>query len=265
MAISKSLLTFIFTLSAFTLFAQKKLSAKEIVDKCIHSVVTIYLGKGDDLIGKASGVIISNKGYLVTNFHVLKGLLESNAEIAFIKDEDGKFESLGELVCYWEAEDLAIFKMGRKYYQGIDIAEGNELGKGSKVFTISSPDYLDNTISEGLVSNLLYKKDRYPDIYTRIVTNADFTHGSSGGAMIDEYGNLVGILVGGEASENGARANINYAIPILFLNALINTSECDIEKDVFRSKSTNNNGNQQEEEDRKPRGLKPNPGEVNPD
>lgn len=238
-----------------------KLSSEEIFKKCEKSVVTIYFGKNNEFKGSASGVFVSNKGYLVTNYHVLEGIIKADADFAFIKNED-KFESLGKLICWLEKADLAIFKINPSKFPGLKIDDNNTLRVGSKVYTISSPIGIENTFSEGIVSKLQCEIPSLPKLYTKIHTTATYTHGSSGGALLNEYGELVGILQGGDETKDGARANINWAIPIALLRHLIESSECDIEKDPFKYDPTIENSKQNIPKVETPKGLEINPGEV---
>lgn len=258
----------VFVFIPFRSFSQsRKLSSEEIFKLCSKSVVTIYIVKDKDYIGTASGVFISNRGYLVTNFHVLQGILESEADYAFIKNEE-KYESIGKLLCYWEDADLAIFKVKPQKFPGLKIDEGNTLNVGSKIFTISSPIGIENTFTEGMVSKLYYDIPSSPKLYTKIQTTANFTHGSSGGAMLNEFGELVGILQGGiggvneEGEDNGARANINFAIPITLLKYLIQSSDCKIEKEPFAIQGNFQTPLVEKPIEAKPKGLQENPGEV---
>ncbi|MBK8328066.1 MAG: trypsin-like peptidase domain-containing protein [Bacteroidetes bacterium] len=220
--------------------------------------------KNKEFISSTSGVFISNKGYLVTNFHVLEGIIKADADYAFIKNED-KFESLGNLVCFWEEADLAIFKISPFKFPGLKIDDSNTLNVGSKVYTISSPIGIENTFSEGMVSKLQCEIPELPKLYTKIHTTANYTHGSSGGALLNEFGELVGILQGGNETKDGVRANINWAIPIVLLRHLIQSSECKIEKDPFKYEPKIEKDKQIVPVVEKPKGLQENPSEVNKD
>jgi serine protease Do len=260
----------ILIISQFTISAQnKKYNSEEIFQKCSKSVVTVWVKKGKEYFPVASGVFITNNGHLVTNYHVLKGIIDISPDNVFVKNEN-KYENLGSLICFWEEADLAIFKISNNSFKSIQVDNNNTLKKGSKIFTISSPLGFENSITEGIVSNLIKGLQNYPDIYTEIIVDAKFTHGSSGGALINEYGELVGILQGGIEGQNengvddGARANINYAIPITFLNVLISTSTCDMGSNPL--KFTNPIQLRKNEPIiYTPKGLEANPGEVNID
>jgi S1-C subfamily serine protease len=260
---NKLILTFLLLLILPNLFGQnKKLNSEQIFQTCEKSVVTIYILKDKEYYPIASGVFISNSGYFVTNFHVFQGIIDADADYAFVKNNN-KFEPLGKLVCWWQEADLAIFKIDPNKFQGIKIDENNTLKKGSKIYTISSPIGIENSITEGIVSNLEKPLEDYPNVYTKIFVDAKYTHGSSGGALINEYGELVGILQGGEETKDGARANINWAIPITFLNILIAKSDCNIDKSSFKKNVVKQETQIIEEKKETPKGLQENPGQVN--
>lgn len=261
-----SLLLFVITTNIFG--QNQKLNSEQIFQKCEKSVVKIAIVKNDEVIGVASGVFITDNGYLVTNFHVLESMVNEKMDFAFIQNSTTR-EPIGKLICYYKEFDLAIFKVENVKYRGIKIDENNTLKKGSKIYTISSPIGIENSITEGIVSNLEKPLEDYPTVYTKIIVDAKFTHGSSGGALINEYGELVGILQGGlegldeKGVDNGARANINLAIPITFLNILIAKSDCNIDKSSFKKNVVKQETQIIEEKKEAPKGLQENPGEVN--
>ncbi|MNV65170.1 putative serine protease HhoA precursor [compost metagenome] len=78
---------------------------------------------------------------------------------------------------------------------------------GDKVYAIGSPEGLENTVSEGIVSGI-----RSNNGITVIQHTADITHGSSGGVLLNEYGEAIGITSGGVAG-----TNIEYAVPMMYV------------------------------------------------
>jgi S1-C subfamily serine protease len=95
----KIALTIILSILMTNLFAQtQKLNSEQIFQKCEKSVVKIVIVKNDDVIGFASGVFISDNGYLVTNFHVLESMVNEKMDFAFIQNSTTR-EPIGKLIC----------------------------------------------------------------------------------------------------------------------------------------------------------------------
>lgn len=146
-----------------------------------------------------SGVIINESGYILTNFHVAAGgryygvLLEEEPEV-FYTDE---------LIKYNQDLDLAILRMN-KHRAPIPICRGTSpLVRGQKVVAIGSPLGLFNTVSDGIISGFRTVGKR-----TMIQFTAPTSHGSSGGALLDLYGTLIGIITAG--FDDGQ--NLNLAV-----------------------------------------------------
>lgn len=135
-----------------------------------------------------SGVIISDKGYVLTNLHVASGgrrfgiLLEDETEV-FYTDE---------LIKYHPDYDLAILRM-EKHRPPVPICRGGKaLARGQKVVAIGSPLGLFNTVSDGIISGF-----RELENVSMIQFTAPVSHGSSGGALLNMYGELIGLITGG--------------------------------------------------------------------
>jgi hypothetical protein len=182
-------------------------NVKEIIKNVSNSVVYIeaYNKKGE-AVSSGSGFVFSADGLIATNHHVVTDEEES-IESVKIKFVDGTVYSTDKLVGYDEKNDLAIVKVD--YPNGwIPTKLGNSDGieVGDKIITIGSPLGLDNTVSEGIISN----KNRVMGDVSYIQISAPISHGSSGGVLINEKGEVIGVTSAG--MENGQ--NLNFAIPV---------------------------------------------------
>lgn len=146
-----------------------------------------------------SGVIIRESGYILTNFHVAAGgrcygiLLEEEPEVFYTN----------ELIKYNQELDLAVLRMD-KHRAPIPVRrDGEPLVRGQKVVAIGSPLGLFNTVSDGIISGFRTVGER-----PMIQFTAPTSHGSSGGALLDLYGNLIGIITAG--FDDGQ--NLNLAV-----------------------------------------------------
>lgn len=183
------------------------LSTAEIAALYGSAVVTIrrFDQRGRHM-GGGSGVVFDQKGktlYLLTNDHVIKG---AHSLDAITQDEQvievSSIERRGETV------DLAVLRGSTK--EGLTLPQvvggpGEHLPAGERVVAIGSPLGLQHTVSDGVVSAL-----RREEGVTYIQTTAPISHGSSGGALFNSLGELVGVTKG--SIPGGQNLNIAVAI-----------------------------------------------------
>ena len=166
-----------------------------------------------ELRGLGSGVIYREDGYIITNAHVVEGADEVNVAFA-----DGSTER-GRVVGTDAFTDIAVVKVDRDGLPAADFAEELELRVGELVLAVGSPSGFESTVTAGVVSGL----DReiparftgglqIPSLTGLIQTDAAISPGSSGGALADTSGTVVGINVAYLPPQTGAVA-IGFAIP----------------------------------------------------
>lgn len=169
--------------------------------------------------GLGSGVIVDKRGYVLTNNHVIK---DSNS--ISVKLSNGSSSSV-ELIGSDARTDLAILKIKKKELLGnlpvISLGNSDELKVGDVVLAIGNPFGFDNTVTQGIVSGLGSVSARSNEqqvsfggwLDNLIQTDAAINPGNSGGALIDVYGNLIGINLA-IISRSGGSQGIGFAIPI---------------------------------------------------
>ena len=187
---------------------EKNMTAKEIYNRCSDAVFCIrtYDVDGDPL-GSGSGFFLDKSGKAVTNFHVLE-----NAYSAIVLTADGTNYNVKEILGYDMKGDLAILQVDGNNFPFLSSGDSDEVTSGEKIYAIGSPLGLSNTISEGIVSGINRTIDNIP--YIQIT--AAISHGSSGGALLNEKGQVVGITSAGLATGQ----NLNFAIPINAISTL---------------------------------------------
>ncbi len=187
----------------------KVLDSEQIFAKC-SSAVFIIEGEDDYDLYSGSGFFISSDGVAVTNYHVLEDLIKAE-----IKTADGKHYAISQILGYDYFNDVALIKIEGKNFPYLKLADPKTLRTGQRIYCIGSPLGFENTISDGLVSSPVRA---YPQIDDRelIQISAPISHGSSGGAVLNEYGDVVGISSMG--SDWGQ--NLNFAIPITTLGEI---------------------------------------------
>lgn len=178
--------------------SQQIISPKDIYKKCSNAVFMIYTTDGAQT-AQGSGFFISNNGIAVSNYHVFKGTYKG---LETIKLTNGQTYKIKEVLGYSEKLDFIVFQVDGESFDYIPV-NINEREIGEEVYAIGSPRGLENTMSNGLISQ------KHKDFIYQISVPID--HGSSGGALINQHGEVVGITCGGIDSSG---ANLNFAIDI---------------------------------------------------
>jgi len=164
-------------------FAQLKASAGEdfsgIIENTVKSVVTIRTN-----VGQGTGFIISDKGYLVTNAHVLSGA----NQVQTIDYQQNVLNA--EFIGYDANFDMALLKISGNY-QAIELANSNQVQIGEKVIAIGNPLGLQFSVSQGIVSGVHRPGPNGLEAY--IQTDAALNPGNSGGPLINKEGEVIGI------------------------------------------------------------------------
>lgn len=159
----------------------------------------------------ASGFFISADGIAVTNYHAIDGAVYATATLT-----TGDVYEV-ERVLYYDADaDLAVIKVSQTALEGdsttafayLEMAGTAEARPGDTVYTISNPLGMGLAISSGIVSAV----DRSVSGYSLpcIMNTADISHGSSGGALLNAYGQVMAVTTGAFTYGN----NMYVAVPV---------------------------------------------------
>jgi tetratricopeptide (TPR) repeat protein len=197
--------------------AQIQAKLPQLIKKVDPSVVKIYtIDAKNEYASQGSGVIISNNGICISNYHVLIGAKKAIAITA-----SGKKFEITKILDYSKQNDLIKFKLDI----GSQVTSSAILNsilpqKGVEVFAVGYPNGFkiqgESTATTGIISSL--REENGEKI---IQTSTPFTHGSSGGGLFDGTGKLVGITSGTFAEEVKDRhANLNKVIPVALINKL---------------------------------------------
>lgn len=185
------------------------LTAEQIFAACAPAVfyLEIYDKNGKSL-GSGSGFFLSADGRAVTNYHVI-----DNAYSAKAFTKDGKEHKITGIYGGDEKLDLAVVQVEGSGYPVLTRGDSKNITTGSTVYAIGSPLGLDSTISQGIVS---YASRTIEDSeYIQITT--PISPGSSGGALIDAKGKVIGVTAAFIMNDG---ENINLAVPIHKLDEL---------------------------------------------
>ena len=187
------------------------------VSPCVVGIVTYGEGQSLTPIGQASGIIISTDGYIITNAHVVEG---ANAQKVILTDET-EFEA--KLIGKDTKSDLAVLKIDPKGKElsTAQIGDSSQIELGEQVMAIGNPGGLSNSITGGFVSGLnrQIKGSDEGLAMNCIQTDAAVNPGNSGGALVNMYGQIVGIIsskiVETDYEGIGFAIAINDALPII--------------------------------------------------
>ncbi len=173
------------------------------------SVVLISVhSRTGDVLGTGSGIMVGKKGYILTNNHVASGGVFYSVKI----ENDDQIYETQEVIKYHSLLDLALLRIPREL-EPIPVYSGSQrLVRGQRVVAIGSPLGLFNSVSDGIVSGF-----RVIDEVDMIQFTAPTSHGSSGGALLNMYGEVIGISTAGIVEGQ----NINLAVGYEDINVFI--------------------------------------------
>lgn len=161
--------------------------------------------------GTGSGSIIDERGYILTNYHVVK-----DAYKVFLNLWDGS-QYEGQVIGKDPENDLAVVKFdpGDKELTTISFGNSNTLQVGQMVLAIGNPFGYDRTLTTGIVSGLgrPVRTSRNLVIRDMIQTDASINPGNSGGPLLNTSGEMIGIntMI---FSPSGGSVGIGFAVPV---------------------------------------------------
>jgi len=160
-------------------------------------------------VGSGSGVIINDKGYIVTNNHVIDNATE--LEVTLHNKETYKATVIGVDA----TTDLALIQIKADNLKTISLVNSDDVEVGEWVLAIGNPFSLTSTVTAGIVSakarNININKEQFA-VESFIQTDAAINPGNSGGALVNLEGNLIGINTA-IASKTGSYAGYGFAVP----------------------------------------------------
>ena len=171
--------------------------------------------------GVGSGVIISEDGYIVTNYHVVNGADELTVSL------DDNSEYSAKIVGSDEATDLALIKIsadnehngGKSSFPAIQIGSSDDLKVGQWVLAVGNPYGFTGSVTAGIVSAKARSLGAN-GVESFIQTDAAINKGNSGGALVNAQGELVGINAM-LYSQTGAYSGLGFAIPTAIMNKVV--------------------------------------------
>jgi serine protease Do len=164
--------------------------------------------KGRRAQGLGSGVICTEDGYILTNFHVVEDAEEIKVGLA-----DGRTEFTGKLIGTDPQTDVAVIKIEGTNLPAITMGNSDNLEIGDVVLAVGNPFGLGQAVTMGVASAVGRGGYGIEDIEDFIQTDASINPGNSGGALVDSEGRLVGINTA-ILSRTGGNQGVGFAVPI---------------------------------------------------
>ncbi len=190
----------------------KKLTPRDIAQQTLPSTVLLVMSNSDtEEIKSGSGFFIA-EDIVVTNFHVVKETTEGYTKIY---GQDKIYEILG-VVGIDEKNDLALLKIKGIKGKTLKLNSDDSIAIGDEVFAVGNPKGLEGTFSQGIISSI-----RKTGKFNLLQITASISAGSSGGAVLNDNGEVIGVAVG--AIESGQ--SLNFAIPVSLLRSLISNQK----------------------------------------
>lgn len=182
-------------------FAQAE-TADKIYSKTNNAIVTIYtFDANGNALSQGSGVVINEKGWIITNYHVYVGAAK------LVVEQKNNIIPYSNIIASDTKKDILILKIAKSSFPSIVLGNSDNLKIGQKIYAVGSPLGFENSISEGIISGLRRDEVKSENL---IQISAAISPGSSGGAVLNTKGELIGITT----STVVKGQNLNFAIPI---------------------------------------------------
>ena len=199
--------------------AEEGLSLQQIYEQNIPSVVSIT-AVGTRTTATGTGVVLSEKGYLVTNYHVIEG-----AQSLTVKLTDER-ELTAKVVGSDPVSDLAVLYVAAENLVPAQFGDSDNLRVGDMVVAIGDPlgVELRGTMTDGIISAISRDVQVDGRSMNLIQTNAALNSGNSGGPLINSFGQVIGIntMKIGTFTDSSGVEGLGFAIPSATVREVVN-------------------------------------------
>ena len=155
-----------------------------------------------------TGFVVSSDGYILTNRHVVEGATKINVTV-------GSQEYQARIVEVLSDNDIALLKIDAQGLPTVMLGNSDEVQIGDTIYAIGCPLGICGTVTEGRVANIgiSMQTKKGLTLHNLIMTDITITHGSSGGPLLNNRGEVIGITTGGIVAQR-SETGFGYAIPI---------------------------------------------------
>ena len=181
--------------------------ARQLADRYLSSAFQLSLYETEEQVhdevssADASGFFISADGLAVTNYHSIEDSIKATATLL-----NGETYEVERVLYYDTGIDIAVIKVSRTNH--LDLVGTADIRPGDPVYAIGNPQGLGLAISSGIIGSTAHELDRYA--LPCIVNSADISRGSSGGALMNAHGQVIGVTSGAYTYGN----NMYLAVPV---------------------------------------------------
>ena len=211
------LLTFVLLASCCAGAAGYSLDPDQINESAQSVVLLAVYDIANRLIATGSGFVAFSDEYALTNFHVIKG-----ADVIVAYTDSGDTLWINRVLCADSGRDLAVLVFDEPSgLKPLALADATEPERGAPAVAIGSPIGFRNSVSIGNVSSA--EEDEYTGY---IQFNAPVSSGSSGGALLDDEGKVIGVTTA-IYSDRGSAQNLNFAVNISYAKEMYEAHKGD--------------------------------------
>ena len=192
----------------------------------VSTTTVNFFGQTTTSAASGSGFVLTQDGYIVTNYHVIEDAVDDSSVTVTVSFADGG-KYTATLVGGEKDNDVAVIKIDATGLQPVTLGDSDQLVVGEDVYTIGNPlGELTYSLSDGLVSaldRLITTTSTNPTTGQQetttlnvLQTNCDINPGNSGGPLFDGYGNVVGIVTAKytQSSSGVSAEGLGFALPI---------------------------------------------------
>ena len=195
----------------------RELTARQVADRHMSAVFCMDLYNNEAAVSdktptsNASGFFISADGLAVTNYHSIEGSLYATATLC-----TGDVYEIDRVIYYDKEIDIAVIRVSQTSVKNqttsafayLDLAGTDGIRHGDIVYTLGNPLGLGLAVSSGIISDIARDVDRYQ--LPCVMNTASISQGSSGGALLNVYGQVIAVTSGAYTYGN----NMYLAVPV---------------------------------------------------
>ena len=195
----------------------RELTARQVADRHMSAVFCMDLYNNEAAVSdktptsNASGFFISADGLAVTNYHSIEGSLYATATLC-----TGDVYEIDRVIYYDKEIDIAVIRVSQtsvtnqttSAFAYLDLAGTDDIRHGDIVYTLGNPLGLGLAVSSGIISDIARDVDRYQ--LPCVMNTASISQGSSGGALLNVYGQVIAVTSGAYTYGN----NMYLAVPV---------------------------------------------------
>lgn len=159
------------------------------------------------MVSTGTGIVLTADGYIVTNAHIIAGAEQVNVTLS----DDSLWSA--QLVGFEPLEDLAVLKIDASGLTPAQFGDDTLLRSGDPVSAIGNPMGYRSTITPGIVSALDQPVSVEGTTMYLLQTSAAINYGSSGGALLNDRGQVVGVTTIKIVADDGSAEGLGFAIP----------------------------------------------------